>query len=126
MGKCPSFPPKELQSVEATNAAGGKYFDQIAFMVNEKMLGFTGKAGVFDFYKSVFATSEEATYLPIARQNQVQADPEKKLVEGKWPGMGYRDWRTYQMSDHLPMWVQLKTDFCDAYLQRRAGVLQPV
>jgi hypothetical protein len=27
------------------------------------------------------------------------------------------DWRSWQMSDHLPMWVQLKVDFTDAYLK---------
>ena len=27
------------------------------------------------------------------------------------------DWRTWQMSDHLPMWVQLKVDFTEAYLE---------
>jgi hypothetical protein len=27
------------------------------------------------------------------------------------------DWRSWQMSDHLPMWVQLKVDFTDAYLR---------
>ena len=29
----------------------------------------------------------------------------------------YRDWRTYQMSDHLPMWVELRIDFGDDYLE---------
>jgi hypothetical protein len=28
----------------------------------------------------------------------------------------YKDWRTYQMSDHLPMWIELKTDFSMEYL----------
>jgi len=28
----------------------------------------------------------------------------------------YRQWRTFQISDHLPLWVELKTDFADAYL----------
>ena len=27
-------------------------------------------------------------------------------------------WRTFQMSDHLPLWVELKVDFSDAYLKR--------
>jgi hypothetical protein len=27
-------------------------------------------------------------------------------------------WRTFQMSDHLPLWVELKTDFSDEYLTR--------
>ena len=30
-------------------------------------------------------------------------------------------WRTWQMSDHLPMWVQLKVDFTEDYL----GSLKP-
>jgi hypothetical protein len=28
----------------------------------------------------------------------------------------YRQWRTFQVSDHLPLWVELRTDFADAYL----------
>ena len=26
-------------------------------------------------------------------------------------------WRTFQMSDHLPMWVELKIDFAEQYLR---------
>lgn len=29
----------------------------------------------------------------------------------------FREWRTYQMSDHLPMWVELRIDFGDDYLR---------
>ena len=28
-------------------------------------------------------------------------------------------WRTHQMSDHLPLWVELKTDFSDQYLKKQ-------
>ena len=28
--------------------------------------------------------------------------------------------RTYQMSDHLPMWIELRTDFGDDYLKEVA------
>lgn len=28
-------------------------------------------------------------------------------------------WRIHQMSDHLPMWVELKIDFSDAYLKSK-------
>jgi hypothetical protein len=28
----------------------------------------------------------------------------------------YKDWRTYQMSDHLPMWIELGIDFGERYL----------
>ena len=29
----------------------------------------------------------------------------------------YKTWRTHQMSDHLPMWIELHIDFSDAYLE---------
>ncbi len=113
--------PKELQELKGSNVTRDKFYDQIAFMVNDKMLGFTGRAGILDFYQSVFRAADEPEYLPVARQNQEQADPKKKLAADKYPGKGFIDWRTFQMSDHLPMWVQLKTDFCNEYLQRRVN-----
>jgi hypothetical protein len=31
----------------------------------------------------------------------------------------YLDWRTFQISDHFPMWIELKTDFSREYLSRK-------
>ena len=31
----------------------------------------------------------------------------------------YREWRTHQLSDHLPMWVEIRTDYTDEYLTAR-------
>ena len=28
-----------------------------------------------------------------------------------------KKWRTWQMSDHLPMWIELEIDFSDSYLE---------
>ena len=30
--------------------------------------------------------------------------------------------RTFEMSDHLPLWVELKVDFSDRYLEKLKGV----
>jgi hypothetical protein len=30
-------------------------------------------------------------------------------------------WRTHQMSDHLPMWVELRIDYSDEYLAYKLG-----
>ena len=38
------------------------------------------------------------------------ADEEAELA-------AYRKWRTWQMSDHSPLWVEIRTDFSDAYLR---------
>lgn len=29
----------------------------------------------------------------------------------------YKEWKTFQLSDHLPMWVEIKTDHSNAYLE---------
>jgi hypothetical protein len=31
----------------------------------------------------------------------------------------YNDWRTFQMSDHLPLWIELQIDFGKEYLRAR-------
>jgi hypothetical protein len=35
-------------------------------------------------------------------------------------------WRTYQMSDHLPLWIKLQTDFSQRYLETKAAGATPV
>jgi len=32
----------------------------------------------------------------------------------------YRDWRTYQMSGHLPKWIEVKIDFGEEYLRNKS------
>jgi hypothetical protein len=32
----------------------------------------------------------------------------------------YRKWRTWQISDHRPLWVRITTDFADEYLTQLA------
>lgn len=63
------------------------------------------RAGVLDFFDIVYRTDEEETYHPYMRK----------------PGSNefytsYASWRTYQMSDHLPMWIELQIDFAREYL----------
>ena len=45
-----------------------------------------------------------------AMPNTTPSSPEK-LFTGSW--------RTFQMSDHLPLWVELKIDFSDQYLKKQ-------
>jgi len=104
--------PKELGP---SNMLKDKFYDQIAFRVRPQELEFVkGGAGVFDFYKSVF------------RKNDADFEAYKDMLAKDKKGTGaakhekyYADtWRTFQMSDHLPMWVQLKIDFSDQYLHK--------
>lgn len=45
------------------------------------------------------------------KQGQPRTDAEKQAYYTK-------DWRTWQMSDHYPLWVELCIDFSDRYLKR--------
>ena len=70
-------------------------------------------AGVFDFEQVVFRDTDEdfAAYQPAFPEKQVKdktAAEQRKYYADKW--------RTFQISDHKPMWVELKVDFTNDYL----------
>lgn len=93
--------PEPLQAVPGSNVDKNKHYDQIAFYKKLARLKPTGKAGVFDFYEHVYRLDDEAEYA---------AERTEK------PGRSFKDWRTYRMSDHLPMWIELGIDDGDSYL----------
>ncbi len=111
--------PKPLQNIPGSNVKQDKFYDQIALWMgkSKRTRSFTHiipyRAGVFDFFDIVYRTDEESTYRPFMRK----------------PGSNefyssYTSWRTYQMSDHLPMWVELQVDFAREYLDEIEADLQ--
>jgi endonuclease/exonuclease/phosphatase family metal-dependent hydrolase len=103
--------PENLKR-ERTNLRGDKHYDQIALKVQEKRLEI-GASGVFAFAASVFRDDDEDF---VAYLDHMPAD--QRGVEEAAQRAYYADkWRTWQMSDHLPMWVQLKVDFTEDYLE---------
>lgn len=111
--------PPELQRLPS-NVQQDKFYDQIAFRVRPNRFGTTGRAGVFNFYKTVFRPQDEKLYVPeMGKGYQQTADGKARQNPGQYY-LTY--WRTFQMSDHLPMWVELKVDYSDEYLQKK---LQP-
>ena len=93
--------PPELQSVPGSNVDKNKHYDQIAYFEQLARLKPTGKAGVFDFFEHVYRLTDEEQY---------KAERKAK------PGRSFKDWRTYRMSDHLPMWIEFNVDDGDTYL----------
>lgn len=94
-----------------TNLAGGNHFDQITF-TSEGVKTNLLRHGVFDWRCAVFKPDEKDFYKDIA--NKMRGKPYKK-----WNNKKYRSWTTYEMSDHLPIWVELKVDYSDEYLKER-------
>jgi hypothetical protein len=111
--------PEPLQKVPGSNVKQDKFYDQIAPWMGKsrrresytRILPY--RAGVFDYFDVVFRMDEEDTYRPFMRK----------------PGSddfysSYARWRTYQMSDHLPMWVELHVDFAREYLEEVEAEIQ--
>lgn len=106
--------PEQLQSIPAgSNAARDKAYDQIAFwqppVAPDPGATFidVGNAGIFDYFRYVFRCGADD---PDGEDERHYAE---KTAEHR---LSYKEWRTYQMSDHLPMWIELRTDFGTDYL----------
>jgi endonuclease/exonuclease/phosphatase family metal-dependent hydrolase len=105
--------PEEIQPLEGSNLKQDRHYDQMAFLVEPRRFGTTGRAGVFNFYQSIYGEDQEVVY---------EADMGPKYQAAKNRSRYYKDWRTYQMSDHLLLWVELKIDFGREYLDElKAG-----
>jgi len=108
--------PKPI--VEArSNAKQDKHYDQIAFLStylakrtkdgSKQVIG-----GAFDFYKHVYREEDARDYASRMGAKYTRLDAKKKKTY-------FRNWRTYQMSDHLPLWVGIDTDFSYGYLANK-------
>ena len=87
-----------------TNANQDKPFDQMAFIAPDVNLQLpVVKAGVFPFFDHVYRMEDSKEYLPSATNAK------------------YKQWRTFKMSDHLPIWCELEIDFSESYLMRKRG-----
>ena len=111
--------PVPLQDI-TTNISQEEYYDQIAFMTrpNELQLGDSeSNAGAFYPYKSVFRPQDYDTYYKymVPKLRDIDKKGHRRNAAGKREYYA-NEWRTFQISDHLPLWVELKIDFADRYL----------
>lgn len=100
--------PPALQNLPS-NVAQNKYYDQIAFRgyVPDYLI----RGGIFNYYDYVYRMEDEAAYASFMPETyHKKTEPEDRARYFK------TYWRTHQMSDHLPMWVELKIDFSVRYL----------
>ncbi len=102
-----------------SNVAGGKYYDQIAFKARSGVLEYVDSAassksgsGILEIFEDLFTPAEFADY-----QAEAAKSPNgKKKDEAALKTYYAREWRTYQLSDHKPMWVRLRTNDSPKYL----------
>ncbi|KPD10318.1 MULTISPECIES: endonuclease/exonuclease/phosphatase family protein [Rhodobacterales] len=128
----------QVPRFEATNMKGDKFYDQIAYTEKGASTRKTRllRHGVFDWRNSVFGPAQEGD--PTApddppfvsrktdieqRQHYEPINAAMRTAYGKDPYTDFdaqyaTNFMTYEMSDHLPIWVELEVDYSDEYLAR--------
>jgi hypothetical protein len=118
--------PEQLHN-HPSNAPRTKHYDQIAFITQdlEDQLS-ECKAGAFNYYDTIYTEDDESIYeedMGEAYGKTSKGEPRSASSKKTY----YRSfWRTYQMSDHLPMWIELQTDFSTRYLTTKQEGRTPV
>jgi endonuclease/exonuclease/phosphatase family metal-dependent hydrolase len=86
-------------------------YDQIAILApkydeSTKTNAKRARAGVVDFYAKVFRDDDKdwKVYAPMFPKGKGGASEQTRRKY-------FREWRTFQMSDHRPRWIELKADF---------------
>jgi exonuclease III len=111
--------PEDIKKLPGSNVPKNKFYDHIAFKLKPHRFEATGKAGIFYYYKWVYRLSEEKTYAEeMGKAYQTTSKGKERTAKEKTTY--YKTyWRTFQMSDHLPMWVEIAIDHTEAYLNAR-------
>lgn len=111
------FIPENLM-LHPTDIKKSKHYDQIAFNVKEdvNMLIFKKnqqdqKAGTFAFFDTIYKDTDALIYKDKLPKKQTENKTDEQIA--KYFKTYYR---TFQLSDHQPLWVELRIDFSDEYL----------
>ena len=123
--------PESLQNIPPTNVGTQpRFYDQIALRTRKNNLAPTGRGGVFDFFEKVYRNDDYKDYIPAMMDGRAEDQPDNKLTFDTRGNLRNEDqrrayyrnhWRRQQMSDHLPMWLELKIDYGEDYLKNRLG-----
>jgi len=109
-----------------TNLGADKYFDQIAFHDPRNLLWpkqrdlpikDVPRKGIFRFLECVFREQDVESY-----DREMLATCGDKYKRAKDKKAFYKKWRTFQMSDHCPLWVELRIDFSDPFIAVAGGL----
>jgi endonuclease/exonuclease/phosphatase family metal-dependent hydrolase len=110
--------PKELR--DPTALASVNYYDQIALRQAKRQVEIV-KAGVFQWQDYVFRDAEDyaayKSFMPAKTSTGKAASTDIAA---------YKKWRTWQMSDHKPLWAEIKIDFTNDYLNSLKAGTEPL
>jgi hypothetical protein len=118
--------PQALREAPPTNIKKTMFYDQIAFRTRAGDLeyleakgaeGAEARAGSVDIFENVYTEDQFDEFK--SQVNESSSSKGKRAQ--KDPLAYYLDWRTYQFSDHHPLWVRLKINDSENYLKKLAG-----
>ncbi|MFC1619297.1 hypothetical protein ACFL45_05065 [Candidatus Neomarinimicrobiota bacterium] len=69
---------------------------------------------MFDLYRAVYLEQDWQAYHQV--YDKVGQWDDQDQTDEAIKKYYTRKWRTFQMLDHLPLWVELKIDFANDYL----------
>ena len=92
---------------DITTTVGRKKSQYDRIFIKEREAGFEIlSGGKIDLFQNLFKDSEEALYKDIVRKK-----------DGN-PAKSYTQWRTHQLSDHEPLWVEFRIQYETEYLEK--------
>ena len=74
-----------------------------------------GNAGVFEMFKSIYRARDFAEYrdqVVSSKNGKKVASDDTKLKKV------YKSWKTWQLSDHKPLWVRVRSNDAERYLKQ--------
>jgi len=134
---------KVFKNKTGSNSNLTTYYDQISFRTRPNELRVDEKKGhgVFNFFENLFNESHFDSYKQIlktgiddditdllakhdkTKSKKIKAACKKKITKKKALKNSnakllkyFMEWRTFQLSDHMPLWVELEIDFSGEYL----------
>lgn len=113
--------PKALAKAPPTNEKKTMYYDQIVFQTAKGELDYldtddgtnNARAGAVPLYEHLYTPDQRDVY----KEQVAEATASGKPGAEKDPQKHFEKWRTWQLSDHFPLWVRLKVNGSAEYLE---------
>lgn len=116
--------PKPLK--RPTNINKDKYYDQIAIKTSDDALipftesetGGKPNAGVFEIFNMIM---QEKDWLQYKDLMSLTTDGKKCQTDKDFKNY-FKEWRTYHLSDHQPLWIRVPIDKSEDYIRNTCKI----
>ena len=124
--------PEEIKNHPTNFGSEVRHYDQIAFDLqledDIQVYDEHFASGAFDFTESVYRDKDYEEYIPYMKKDVYVPNPDKpgkrKKIQVERLGeeaLSYfhKTYRITQMSDHMPLWLELQVDFSNQYIDKQ-------